>query len=135
MFPSVQLVRDFHPKQMLIIKSLSCINSFCLVCKSSTAGCCVKCLLERLMLIEDLDTNQVLGQAFVRLIRMDVEKRGFFVNQPYIPRSCSHRHIRLNRALVTSLLVGYQNMYQGAGTTLLPREAIPSSKKHQSTMA
>ena len=135
MFPRVMTVSDFRPKQVLVIKTVSCINSFCLICKNSTTGCCVKCQLERLVLIEDLDKNQVLGQAFVRLIRLEVEKRGYFVNQPQIPQSCCNRHIRLSRDLMTSLLMGYQDMYRGAGIVLLPSRSIPSAEQHQSTVA
>ena len=134
MFPRVMTVRDFRPKQVLVIKSVSCINSFCLVCKNGTPGCCVKCRLERLVFIEDLAENQVLGQAFVRLIRLEVEKQGYFINQPQIPPSCCNRHIYLSRELMSCLLTGYQDMYGGAMTFLLPSGSIPSTKQHQSTV-
>ena len=132
----LELVRDFRPQQVLVIKSLSCINGFCPSCIGSVTGCCPTCQVERLILIEDLTDNQVLGQAFARLVHLDVEPRGYFVQRPLMSQGCCNRQIRLDKTLLEAFLAHYQDLYRGVvGTVLIAPGKMLPRQRHQALVA
>ena len=134
--PPLERVRDFRPSKVLVLKTLSCINPFCPSCAGSVTGCCPTCQVERLVLIEDLADNQVLAYAFVRLVHLEVEHRGYFVHPPVIPPGCANRQIRMDKTLLESFLSYYQDTYQGVGAALLlPPGAMPTLPRHQAVVS
>ena len=127
---------DFRPSQVLIVKTLSCVNSYCPACTGSITGCCPACQVERLILIEDLADNQLLAQAFARLVHLDVERRGYFVQRPLVTQGCCNRQIRLGKTLLQAFLAHYQDLYRGVvGPALLPSRGVPTPQRHQALVS
>jgi len=113
--------QDFRPKKVLIFKTVCCINTSCFQCGDDGIGdCCSMCKMERLILVEDVVRNRVLGHAFARMVRVLFDQRGFYDQRMTIPKEVSNRNILLGTDLLVYLIKVSREMYQGATASLLP---------------
>lgn len=120
--------QDFRPKQVLVFKTVCCINTSCFQCCGGNNDCCSMCTMERLILIEDAVKNRVLGHAFARMVRVLFDQKGFYDQRMTIPKDVSNRLILLGTDLLVYLIQVCKEMYQGATASLLP-PLVPVSRQ------
>ena len=80
-------------------------------------------------MVENVDRNEILGQAFAKMVHLMEYQRGFFLTAGVVPTDCYNRVVSLNAERLDFMLTTCREMYGGGLVEYLGPEASGLEKQ------